>query len=48
MRNKFIPRHYYKELFQRLQSLTQKCKSVDDYHKDIEIPIIRANIMEDR
>jgi hypothetical protein len=27
---------------------TQGCKSVDDYYKEMEIPTIRANVVEDR
>ncbi|KAH9686162.1 Endonuclease [Citrus sinensis] len=36
------------ELHQRLQSLTQGSKSVEDYHKEMEIFMIRANIEEER
>ncbi|KAH9780675.1 hypothetical protein KPL71_008169 [Citrus sinensis] len=48
MRRRFVPSHYYRELHQRLQSLTQGSKSVEDYHKEMEIIIIRANIKEER
>lgn len=47
MRRRFIPSHYYRELHQRLQSLTQGSKSVEDYYKELEITLIRANIDED-
>ena len=30
MRRRFIPSHYYRDLFQRLQSLTQGSKSVEE------------------
>ncbi|KAH9649363.1 Endonuclease [Citrus sinensis] len=36
------------ELHQRLQSLTQGSRSVEDYHKEMEIIMIRANIEEER
>ncbi|KAL6347243.1 hypothetical protein AAG906_013679 [Vitis piasezkii] len=36
MRRQFVPSHYYKDL------------SVDDYHKEIEIAMIWANVEEDR
>ncbi|WKA10625.1 hypothetical protein VitviT2T_028190 [Vitis vinifera] len=50
MRRRFVLSHYYKDLYQKLQSLTQGYKSVDDYHKEMEMEIamIRANIEEDR
>ena len=48
MRKRFIPGHYYRELHQRLQRLTQGSKSVEDYHKEMEIALIHANIEEDR
>ena len=48
MRRRFIPNHYYRDLFQRLQSLTQGSTSVEDYHKEMEVAMIRANVEEDR
>ena len=35
MRRRFIPSHYYRDLSQRLQSLTQGSKSVEDYQGDV-------------
>lgn len=48
MRQRFIPSHYYRDLFQRLQGLRQGSKSIEDYHKEMEMAMIRANIEEDR
>ncbi|KAH9680110.1 hypothetical protein KPL71_026421 [Citrus sinensis] len=48
MKRRFVPTHYYRELHQRLQSLTQSSRSVEDYHKEMEIIMIRANIEEER
>ena len=48
MRRRFVPSHYYKDLYQKLQSLTQGYRSVDDYHKEMEITMIWANVEEDR
>ena len=48
MRRRFVPSHYYRDLYQKLQSLTQGNRSVDDYYKEMEITLIRANIEEDR
>ncbi|KAH9671240.1 Endonuclease [Citrus sinensis] len=48
MRRRFVPNHYYRELHQRLQSLTQGSRSVEDYHKEMKIIMIRTNIEEER
>ena len=43
----FVPTHYYHELCRRLQGLTQGNKSVEDYYKEMEVAMIRANIEKD-
>ncbi|KAK4567280.1 hypothetical protein RGQ29_003193 [Quercus rubra] len=48
MRRRFVPSHYYRDLYKKLQSLTQGYRSVDDYHKEMEIAMIRANVEKDR
>jgi hypothetical protein len=48
MRRRFVPSHYYREFYQKLSSLTQGYKSMDDYYKEMEIAMIRANVEEDR
>jgi hypothetical protein len=48
MRRGFVPNHYYTDLYQKLQSLTQGYRGVDDYYKDMEIAMIWANIEEDK
>ncbi|GKU99878.1 hypothetical protein SLEP1_g12658 [Rubroshorea leprosula] len=48
MRKRFVPSHYYRDLYQRLQALSQGSKSVEDYHKEMEIVIVRANVEKDR
>nr|XP_027098825.1 uncharacterized protein LOC113718104 [Coffea arabica] len=48
MQKWFVPTHYYRDLYQRLQTLVQGSRSVEDYYKEIEITILRANIVEDR
>jgi hypothetical protein len=47
MRRQFVPSYYYRELYHKLQSHSQSYKSVDDYYKEMEIAMIRANV-EDR
>ncbi|GKV11017.1 hypothetical protein SLEP1_g22306 [Rubroshorea leprosula] len=48
MRKRFVPSHYFRDLYQRLQGLTQGSKSVEDYHKEMEITMVRSNVEEDR
>ncbi|XP_027184028.1 uncharacterized protein LOC113782336, partial [Coffea eugenioides] len=48
MRKRFVPSHYYRDLYQKLQTLNQGARSVEDYHKEMEILMLRADIMEDR
>ncbi|XP_057719736.1 uncharacterized protein LOC130934169 [Arachis stenosperma] len=47
MRQRFVPPYYYRELHQRLQRLYQGSKSVDEYHKEMEMLLIQANIEEE-
>jgi len=48
MRRRFVPNHYYRDLYLKLQGLNQGSKSVDEYFKEMEIVMIRANMIEDR
>ncbi|XP_062114134.1 uncharacterized protein LOC133825167 [Humulus lupulus] len=48
MRKRFVPSHYYRGLYQKLQRLNQGSKSVDEYYKEMEVAMIRANVEEDR
>uniref|UniRef100_A0A2N9GA30 Reverse transcriptase n=1 Tax=Fagus sylvatica TaxID=28930 RepID=A0A2N9GA30_FAGSY len=43
MRQRFVPSHYYRNLYQKLQNLTQGSRSVEDYHKEMEVAMIQAN-----
>ena len=38
----------YRDLYKKLQSLTHGSRSVEDYYKEMEIAMIRANVEEDR
>lgn len=44
----FVPSHYYKEFHQKLQGLYQCSRSMKDYHKEMKMLMIRANVEEDR
>ena len=48
MRRRFVPNHYYKDLYLKLQGLNQRYKKVNEYHKEMEIAMIRVNVVEDR
>jgi hypothetical protein len=48
MRRRFVPNHYYRDLYLKLQGLNQGSRSVDEYFKEMEIAIIRSNVIEDR
>jgi len=48
MKRRFMPNHLYRELYQRLQSLSHNTKSVDEYFKEIELAMIRSNVKDDR
>ena len=48
MRRRFVPSHYHRDLHRKLQTLTQGSMSVEDYYKEMEIAMIRANVEEDR
>ena len=48
MRRRFVPNHYYRDRYLKLQGLNQGYKTVDEYHKEMEIAMIWANVVEDR
>ena len=48
IRRQFMPNHYYRELYLKLQGLNQGYKTIDEYHKEMEITMIQANVVEDK
>jgi hypothetical protein len=48
MRRRFVPNHYYRYLYMKLQGLNQGSRSMDEYFKEMKIAIIRANVIEDK
>ena len=48
MRKQFVPSHYHRLLHQRLQSLSQGNRFVEDYYKEMEMLMMRLNMNEDR
>nr|XP_027075909.1 uncharacterized protein LOC113699760 [Coffea arabica] len=47
MSTRFVHGHYTTDLYHQLQTLIQDNRSVDEYHKEIEILMLRANVQED-
>ena len=47
MRIRFVPKHYRRDLFDKLQNLKQGSLSVEEYYKKMEKAMIRANVYED-
>ena len=43
-----MPTYFHRELHNKLQTLRQGNRSVEEYHKEMEILMIRANVVEDR
>ncbi len=47
MRKRFIPSHYFQDSHKRLSSLKQGSISVEEYHKEMEIAMMRVRVEED-
>ncbi|KAG7593973.1 Integrase catalytic core [Arabidopsis thaliana x Arabidopsis arenosa] len=48
MRKRLVPSHYHRELHLKLRNLTQGSRSVEEYYKEIETLMLRADILEER
>ena len=48
MRKRFVPTYYYRELYNKLQNLRQGTRGVEEYYKEMDVAMARANIEEDR
>jgi len=47
MRIRFVPKHYRCDVFDKLQNLKQGSLFVEEYYKEMEKAMIRANVYED-
>jgi len=47
MKKRYVPKHYYTELFNHLQMITQGNESAEEYQKELEVAMIIANVNED-
>ncbi|RDY14452.1 hypothetical protein CR513_00498, partial [Mucuna pruriens] len=48
MRERFVLSYYIRDLYNKLQRLYQGSKSVEKYHKEMEMDLMRAQIEETR
>ena len=48
MRKRFVPSHYHRELHFKLRTLSQGSRSVEEYYKEMETVMLRADIQQDR
>ena len=47
MRKHFVPAYYHRDLHNKLQTLTQGSLAVEDYFKEMEMAMMRADVHED-
>jgi hypothetical protein len=47
MRHHFVPEHYKRDMYNKLQQLTQGTKSMDEYYKEMELLMICIGTKED-
>ena len=48
MWKRFVQTYYYWELYNKLKNLRQTSRSVEEYYKEMEVAMTRANIEEDQ
>ena len=41
-------RHYYRNLYQKLQTLVQGSRNIDEYFKEMKVLILHADVQEDK
>ena len=46
LRSRFVPNHYKRDLFNNITTINQGFKSVEEYFKEMELAMIRANVQE--
>ena len=46
MRKRFVPSYYYRNLYQKLQTLSQESRSVEDYYMEIRVTMLRTDVQE--
>ena len=47
MKKRFVPSHYYRALYKKLQGLEQGNQSVEEYYQEMKKAMVRANVEED-
>ena len=43
---RFVPEHYRQDLFNKLQQLKHDTKSIEEYYKEMEMTMLRADLKE--
>lgn len=46
IRARFVPRHYKRDLFDKLQNIKQGSHFVEEYYKEMELAMIQAKVQE--
>ena len=46
LRSRFVPHHYKRSLFNKITTIKQGFKSVEEYFKEMELAMIIANVQE--
>ncbi|RDX93800.1 hypothetical protein CR513_23888, partial [Mucuna pruriens] len=46
MRSRFEPGSYAQDLYNKFQRMYQGSKIMEEYHKDTEVALLRANVLE--
>ncbi|RDX70394.1 hypothetical protein CR513_50367, partial [Mucuna pruriens] len=48
LRSKFVPTSYARDLYSKLQRMYQGSKCIEEYLKDMEVALMRANVLESK
>jgi hypothetical protein len=46
MRHRFVPSYYERQLYKKLQGLTQGSRTVEEYYKEMEVLLLRTRTLE--
>jgi hypothetical protein len=46
MRHRFVPSYYERQLYKKLQGLTQGSRTVEEYYKEMEVMLIQTRTQE--
>jgi hypothetical protein len=46
MRARFVPSYYARDMINKLQQLKQGARSVEEYYQELQIGMLRCNLVE--